>query len=84
MAKYDPLWQYLYEEDRPEFILSYEQIVRILGADLPRSAYIHRAWWGNETDPDTRNVQCRAWLTAGYTVFYVALGIRVIFRRIIN
>lgn len=37
MSKYEPLWNYLKEQDEEHFQLSYEQIKEILGFDLDHS-----------------------------------------------
>lgn len=65
MAKYDPLRKRLRRSDAPELVLSFDDIEQIIGDMLPKSAAL-AAWWGNETSADTRHVQCRAWLDAGY------------------
>lgn len=65
MAKYDPLFEHLRrlsrdDEHRPTF----DQIERILGFKLPKSARTHQAWWAN--GKDGRHVQANAWLDAGW------------------
>ncbi len=66
MAKYDPLRDYL--NTRPpgmkQVSLTFDEIGKMVGG-LPRSAWKHKAWWGNDrkTHP-----QAKAWLEAGWQV----------------
>jgi hypothetical protein len=64
MAKYDPLREYLAARTEPFLMLSFSEIERILGEELPASARRHQAWWANETDGN--HAEARAWLDAGY------------------
>ena len=66
MGKYDPLRDYLASrpEDVHEFSMSFEEIEKLVGK-LPRSAYVHRAWWTNASDA---RVEARAWRSAGWAV----------------
>jgi hypothetical protein len=45
--------------------MTFGEVERVIGAMLPKSASL-APWWGNETSPDSRHVQCRAWLEADY------------------
>jgi putative restriction endonuclease len=65
MAKYDPLREHLRLDGSRRITMTFEQIGRLVGG-LPRSAYEHQAWWGNESD--VRHVQKHAWHGAGYRV----------------
>lgn len=47
MSKYSPLAEYLRQESSDEVRLSFADIEEIIGDALPRSAHVHRAWWGN-------------------------------------
>lgn len=47
---------------------------------LPNSAS-RPQWWANETDPDSRHVQSRAWRNAGYDAFLLPSRERVRFTR---
>ncbi len=47
--------------------LSFKDIERLIGCDLPSSAYQHRAWWSNQADLSTRP-QAKAWRNAGFKV----------------
>jgi hypothetical protein len=68
MAKYDPLQSYLRRRGGAELELSFADVERIIGGMLPASAS-RPEWWANETDPDGRHVQRRAWGDAGYDAF---------------
>jgi hypothetical protein len=79
MAKYDSLGAYLSRRGSPEMELAFEEVERIIGSKLPETAS-RPQWWANETSPDTRHVQCRAWQDAGYEAFLLP-GKRVLFRQ---
>ena len=68
MSAYDPLKQKLDAETSDKLALSFAEIEVILGRALPESAYKYQAWWSNEQTEDTRHVQCRSWLSAGFQV----------------
>ncbi|MEA3350769.1 MAG: hypothetical protein U9Q82_09130, partial [Chloroflexota bacterium] len=64
MAKYTPIYEYLSElpQSRNEIILTFDQIEKIIGDDLPKSAYEYRPWWSNEQKGS--HVQAKSWLNA--------------------
>jgi hypothetical protein len=66
MDKYDPLYQWLQQNSSKVIRLSFVEIENILGSQLPTSAHVHTAWWSNAENRDTRHVQCKAWLDAGF------------------
>jgi hypothetical protein len=68
MAKYDPLQKYLEElpDDKREITLTFQLIEKIIGSQLPFSAYEHRAWWSNEEHGV--HVSALAWMRAGWRV----------------
>lgn len=37
MSKYDKLWKYIKENDKEEYVLSYEEVKDILGFDIDHS-----------------------------------------------
>ncbi len=77
--KYDPLRRRLIDETSPVVELSFEEIERIIGASLPRSARVHPAWWSNNPKG---HVNAQAWLAAGFRSEAVDLGRgRLRFRR---
>lgn len=69
MSKYEPLKRFLKNlvPDINVKSLTFEQIERILGCKLPRSAYEHRAYWSNPTSP-TDHPHAQSWLEAGWMV----------------
>lgn len=68
MSKYAPLLRHLQARARVDTELSFEEIEKILGFMLPRSAHDHNAWWANERGT---HVQARAWMDAGWQVWQV-------------
>ena len=61
--KYDPLREFLAAADPTTTRMTFEGMDRLVGG-LPRSAWLHRAWWAN----DRSHVQASAWLDAGRQV----------------
>jgi hypothetical protein len=80
VAKYDPLGKHLRRKDSADVLMSFADVERVIGAMLPQSAEL-AAWWGNETSPDTRHVQCPPWLDAGYEATLMPGGDKVRFSR---
>ena len=80
MAKYDPLGAHLRRQRGASLVMSFAEIERVLGAMLPNSAR-RPEWWANEADPNTRHVQCRAWLGAGWRTFLLRADDSVRFER---
>lgn len=70
MAKYDPLRQHLRRQKAARYEMTFRDIERVLTGLLPKSAQ-RPEWWANEVSPDTRHVQCRAWLDAGYNAVLI-------------
>ena len=81
MSKYTPLKTFLQYSKNAEEILTYQQLEKILGFPLPNSASIHREWWANEVNKNTRHTHCKEWLNAGWKVETVSLGYSVTFSR---
>ena len=76
MRKYRALQAHLERRNgRPE-MLTFEDIEAIIGAGLPRSATVHRAFWAN--DNEGYHSHARAWMGAGYRVAYVDRQDRVV------
>jgi hypothetical protein len=63
-SSYAPIGTHLSDVKGPEATLSFDQIEKIIGRDLPASAHRHRAWWANT---DTHS-QALTWLSAGWKV----------------
>ncbi|HEY2750140.1 DUF7662 domain-containing protein [Phenylobacterium sp.] len=80
MAKYDPLHGHLRRQKTATYEMTFPDVERIIAGLLPKSAQ-RSEWWANETDPQTRYVQCRAWLDAGYNAFLIKGAERVRFER---
>jgi len=74
MGKYTPLAVYLQEIPlgQGRVALSFAEVEKIIGNELPPSAYKYRAWWANERIGT--HVWAHAWLKAGWRVDSVDLG----------
>jgi hypothetical protein len=60
--------------------MTFEQIERVIGVKLPRSAHRYRAWWSNNPD---NSVMTKAWLDAGFRSEHVDMEERkLVFRRV--
>jgi hypothetical protein len=64
-GKYDPLHNHLDGASRVLVRLTFAEIERVLGDELPPSARKHQAWWANESRGGTHS-HARSWLDAGY------------------
>jgi len=69
-GRYAPLARYLRAQPRRELTLSFRDLERILGWELPPSARRHRAWWSNSS---AGHSHARGWLDAGCRVSRVDL-----------
>lgn len=79
MGKYDPLAQYLNHLDNESWEARFEDIERVLGFELPDSAYTYPAWWANQQG---HHSQTRGWRDVGWETRDVDLaGKRVTFVR---
>ena len=79
MSKYAPLAAYLRESGQDTVPMTFDDIARVIGAELPQSAFDHRGWWSNNP---TNNVMTQAWLEAGYTTAEVDMAARtLVFRK---
>jgi len=75
MGRYSLLGKRLRALGRERIEMTFEDIERILGFTLPRSARVHRARWANHEG----NAQARdGWLAAGYRVERVDLERRIV------
>lgn len=52
--------------------LSFDEIERIIGAELPESAMRYQAWWANQSGAS--HSHAAAWQAAGYRVTSVTLS----------
>ena len=71
MTKYDPLTQHLATRSEARIPMHFEEIEKLLGFPLPRSARLYRPWWANSGHG---HVQAKSWLDAGYESQDVDLG----------
>lgn len=79
MSKYQALTAHLTSHSTSSVPMSFAELERVIGAPLPRSANVHRAWWSNNP---TNNVMTKAWLEAGFRTEQVDMeGRRLVFRR---
>ena len=68
MSKYTPLEKYLnYSKTYNKVInMSFNEIEKIIGEQLPESAYKYAAWWANEKHGS--HSHAKAWMRAGWKV----------------
>ena len=59
--KYIPLREHLVNDGRESITMTFAQIATLVGP-LPKSASVHRAWWGNHEG----NSQATGWMGAKY------------------
>jgi hypothetical protein len=80
MSKYDSLGHFLADNEFNEVRMTFEDIEKVLGFELPERSQHIRAWWGNNP---SNNVMTKAWLAAGYKTEQVDIeGRKLVFRRI--
>ena len=63
MSKYAALEVHLRESGQDSVTMTFAEIERVIGADLPPSAFKHRPWWSNNP---SNSVITHSWLKAGY------------------
>lgn len=75
-SRYYPLNKHLagIPKSTKNYDLSFDEITKVMGAPLPKSAYDHRAWWANTES----HSQALAWISAGWKVDGVDLDKKVI------
>lgn len=81
-SRYSPLADWLSSQpgSHKQVTLSFEDIEKIIGGELPGSAHNHRAWWANDS---VGHPQSKEWLNAGWRTTYVNISEgRVTFARI--
>ncbi|WP_156419757.1 MULTISPECIES: DUF7662 domain-containing protein [unclassified Sphingopyxis] len=61
--KYEPLGEFLDAQAGPDVVLSFDQIARVVNGGLPKSAYVHDAWWSNSPVAGRHN---EVWLGRGW------------------
>lgn len=72
-TKYESLEIHLADRFPSEerYQMTFQEIEKVLGTSLPKSAYIHRPWWGNQVNTSNRP-QAKSWLSAGFKVHEVS------------
>lgn len=76
MSKYAPIEEHLSKQTEDHATLTYQEMEKLVGFELPSSAYKHRAWWSNGKKGGSK-----FWLRVGWQVDFVKLGDHVTFRR---
>lgn len=61
--KYSALKTFLAARQKPRLRMTFEEVAKAAGMQLPASAYRHPSWWAN--DPK-HHAQARAWTDAGF------------------
>ncbi len=78
MSKYEPLRLFLETQQGNRIPMTFGEIERVLGFQLPKSQ-IYPAWWSNNP---TNNVMTNEWLAAGFRTEQVDIeGRKLVFRR---
>jgi hypothetical protein len=72
MGKYEPLKRFLSNVSDDSIDADFVQVEKILGFDLPKSAYRHQAWWANELHGS--HSHARSWQEAGWETSQVDLA----------
>jgi len=74
-GKYGALTRYLLQLPAAQatVTLSFRDLGRIIGAELPASARKYRPWWANQT-ANANRPQAAGWMSAGFVVESVNLG----------
>lgn len=70
-GKYSALSRLLAETDADSLNLSFAEIERVLGFELPTSARRHQAWWANT---EKGHSHARAWLSIGWVTVGLSLS----------
>lgn len=78
-SRYSPLADFLRAQSGDEIPMTFGDIERVLGGELPPAAYAHRAWWSNG---ERNAVASAGWRAAGFETCQVRMRDRVLlFRR---
>lgn len=75
MSKYEPLSSFLETQPQDQVRLSFDDVERIIGSKLPRSAFEHQAWWANNPEGHSH---CRSWFNAGWKTENLNLSRRTV------
>jgi hypothetical protein len=63
MSKYRTLARFFQAQPSDFLRMTFDEVEREAGFNLPASARLHQAWWANDR---ARHVQAKAWLDAGF------------------
>jgi hypothetical protein len=63
MGKYEPLTEFLRKQRSNRIEMTFAEIQDVIGAKLPPSASLYRAWWSNNP---SNSVMTTAWRDAGF------------------
>jgi len=74
--QYERLERRLHADGRQRIEMTFAEVTRVVGEQLPRSAYHYSAWWGS----DPNHTQA-VWLDAGYVASPNLTAERVTFTR---
>lgn len=77
--KYIPLANYFLSTTNPTITLQFTEIEKIMGQNLPNSAYLSYSWWKKTKAPAKHYL---AWTIAGYAVKHVDLKRYIVFVRV--
>jgi len=80
VGKYDRLRDHLKRQHAAAVELTFREIELVLGSMLPHSA-ARPEWWANIKEPETKNVQQKAWRDAGFDASLMGRRERVRFER---
>jgi len=79
MTRYEPLRRFLNDCAKPEAPLTFRDIEKIIGRELPPSARQYQAWWSNTAT----HSHADSWMAIGWRTGRVdLLGERLVFSRI--
>ena len=78
MTKYEPLTHYL-EQQSGNVTMTYSEIEKILGQELPPSASEYEEWWANDDETHPQSMSCKK---ANYRDSTLYLGNSVTFSKI--
>lgn len=80
MSKYDPLGVFLKTHTIGHVAMTFGQIEKLLGFQLPPVAKTARAWWSNNS---SNNVMTKVWTAAGFRSEQVDMAsAKLVFRRV--
>ena len=80
MTKYESLGGFLEKQSTGEVPMSFAEIERVIGAELPSSAHKHRPWWSNNA---SNSAMTKVWLDAGFRTAQVDMaGKKLVFKRV--